>query len=52
MTGCTGNEDTLECLRTVPYDDLKAAINTTPNIFSYQVGFVARRIVLGNLNIV
>ena len=36
-TGCAGSSDTLSCLRTVPYDKLKAAINQTPGIFSFQV---------------
>lgn len=36
-TSCTGSSDTLECLRTVPYAKLKAAINKSPGIFAYQV---------------
>ena len=36
-TGCTIANDTLACLRTVPYQRLKAAINKSPSIFSYQV---------------
>jgi len=36
-TGCSRAKDTLACLRTVPYDRLKAAINKSPSIFSYQV---------------
>ncbi|KAJ7599914.1 carotenoid ester lipase precursor [Mycena floridula] len=35
-TGCSGATDTLACLRTVPYAKLKAAINQSPGIFSYQ----------------
>ncbi|KAJ7599913.1 carotenoid ester lipase precursor [Mycena floridula] len=35
-TGCSGAADTLACLRTVPYAKLKAAINLSPGIFSYQ----------------
>ncbi|KAG7088905.1 hypothetical protein E1B28_012850 [Marasmius oreades] len=35
-TGCTGSSDTLACLRTVPYAKLKAAIDDSPGIFSYQ----------------
>jgi acetylcholinesterase len=35
-TGCSGSSDTLECLRDAPYDILKAAVNNTPSIFSYQ----------------
>lgn len=36
-TGCSGARDTLGCLRTVPYLKLKAAINKSPSMFSYQV---------------
>ncbi|KAG5645458.1 hypothetical protein DXG03_006003 [Asterophora parasitica] len=35
-TGCSGSADTLACLRTVPYKNLKAAINQSPGIFAYQ----------------
>ncbi|KAG2009795.1 carotenoid ester lipase [Coprinopsis cinerea AmutBmut pab1-1] len=35
-TGCADATDTLQCLRTVPYDRLKAAIDSTPGIFDYQ----------------
>ncbi|KAF9254184.1 carotenoid ester lipase precursor [Marasmius fiardii PR-910] len=35
-TGCSSSADTLACLREVPYQTLKDAINRTPNIFSYQ----------------
>ncbi|KDR82547.1 hypothetical protein GALMADRAFT_57728 [Galerina marginata CBS 339.88] len=35
-TQCTGSSDTLACLRSVPYAALKAAINKSPGIFSYQ----------------
>ncbi|KAF9450184.1 carotenoid ester lipase [Macrolepiota fuliginosa MF-IS2] len=35
-TGCSGSADTLQCLRTAPYDTLKAAIDKTPSITSYQ----------------
>ncbi|KAG6829190.1 hypothetical protein H0H92_005390 [Tricholoma furcatifolium] len=35
-SGCSAAEDTLECLRTVPYPTLKEAINTSPGFFSYQ----------------
>ncbi|KAH9060192.1 carotenoid ester lipase precursor [Lactarius vividus] len=37
-TGCTGSSDTLACLRVAPYEELKAAMDSTPSIFSYQVG--------------
>jgi carboxylesterase type B len=36
-TGCSGSRDTLQCLRKVPFYRLKAAIDNTPNFFSYQV---------------
>ncbi|KAF8895235.1 carotenoid ester lipase precursor [Infundibulicybe gibba] len=36
QTGCSGSSDTLACLRTVPYAQLKAAINLSPSIFAYQ----------------
>ncbi|KAJ7644706.1 carotenoid ester lipase precursor [Roridomyces roridus] len=35
-TGCSGASDTLACLRTVPYDQFKAAQDASPGIFSYQ----------------
>jgi carboxylesterase type B len=36
-TGCTGSSDTLQCLREAPFQQLKAAIDNTPSLFSYQV---------------
>ncbi|KAG5734615.1 Lipase 1 [Termitomyces sp. T112] len=36
QTGCTGVSDTLQCLREVPYEKLKAAQNASPGIFAYQ----------------
>ncbi len=36
-TECAGAPDTLACLRTVPYESLKAAVDTSPFIFDYQV---------------
>jgi len=36
-TGCSSANDTLACLRAVSYDSLKAAIDKSPSIFSYQV---------------
>jgi len=36
-TNCSGSADTLQCLRTVPFEQLAAAINGTPNLFSFQV---------------
>ena len=36
-SGCSGTSDTLQCLRTVPYAQLRAAINKSPSIFAYQV---------------
>ncbi|KXN88427.1 Lipase 4 [Leucoagaricus sp. SymC.cos] len=35
-TGCSGSADTLQCLREVSFDKLKAAIDATPSIFGYQ----------------
>ncbi|OCH92824.1 carotenoid ester lipase precursor [Obba rivulosa] len=35
-TGCTGSADTLECLRQLPFDTLKAAVDQSPDIFSPQ----------------
>ncbi|KAF9530016.1 sterol esterase [Crepidotus variabilis] len=35
-TKCSGSSDLLECLRRIPYEQLLAAINQTPNIFSYN----------------
>ncbi|KAH9060191.1 carotenoid ester lipase precursor [Lactarius vividus] len=35
-TGCTGSSDTLACLRVAPYEELKAAMNSTPSVLSYQ----------------
>jgi acetylcholinesterase len=35
--GCSYANDTLGCLRDVPYPKLKAAINKSPDLFSYQV---------------
>jgi len=36
-TGCSRANDTLACLRDVPYPKLKGAINKSPDLFSYQV---------------
>ncbi|PPQ91064.1 hypothetical protein CVT25_014732 [Psilocybe cyanescens] len=35
-TGCTGSADTLQCLRALPFDVLKAAIDKSPGIFDFQ----------------
>jgi len=37
-SNCSGASDTLDCLRKLPYDTFKAAIDTIPSIFSFQVG--------------
>lgn len=37
-TGCSGASDTLECLRSVPFEQLSASIELSPGLFSYQVG--------------
>jgi len=34
-TGCLGNKSTLDCLRSIPYDTLQKAVDSTPNIFDY-----------------
>jgi len=36
QTGCASSSDTLQCLRNVPYATLKAAMDDTPSIFSYE----------------
>ncbi|KAF7327211.1 Carboxylic ester hydrolase [Mycena kentingensis (nom. inval.)] len=36
QVGCSSASDTLACLRTVPYSKLKAAVDASPGIFSYQ----------------
>lgn len=38
-TGCSGANDTLQCLREVPYDVLLNAVNQSPGALSYQVRF-------------
>jgi len=35
--GCAGAEDTLECLRQVPFSALKEAVNMSPGFLSYRV---------------
>ncbi|KAF8261988.1 carotenoid ester lipase precursor [Lactarius quietus] len=35
-TNCSGSSDTLECLRTAPYEELMDAVNLTPSLYSYQ----------------
>ena len=40
-TGCAGAADTLQCLREVPYATLKKAVDSSPGIFSPQVGVYA-----------
>ena len=35
-TGCSGEEDTLSCLRNVDYVELQVAIAKSPSFFSYQ----------------
>ncbi|RDW85951.1 hypothetical protein BP5796_04276 [Coleophoma crateriformis] len=34
--GCTSSSNTLHCLRNVPFEQLRAAANTIPNIFTYS----------------
>ena len=41
-TGCGKHQDTLDCLRRVPYATFKKAMDESPNMFAYQVrGYVA-----------
>ncbi|KAI9434682.1 Alpha/Beta hydrolase protein [Lactarius indigo] len=35
-TNCSGSSNTLACLRAAPYQELKAAVDSTPSIFAYQ----------------
>ncbi|EPT05194.1 hypothetical protein FOMPIDRAFT_84174 [Fomitopsis schrenkii] len=35
-TNCAGAENTLQCLRTAPVNDIWAAVNATPSIVDYQ----------------
>ena len=37
QTGCSGASDTLECLRQLPFNTLKAAVDASPGLFAYQV---------------
>ena len=37
QVGCSTATDTLDCLRTVPYDALSAAFSATPDFSSYRV---------------
>lgn len=37
QTGCAGAADTLQCLRHVPFETLKKAVDKSPGIFSYEV---------------
>ena len=34
---CGGHLDTLQCLRDLPYDEFKAAMDASPSFFDYQV---------------
>ena len=36
LTGCSASEDTLACLRIVPFQTFLDAVNQTPNIFSFM----------------
>ena len=38
-TGCSGANDTLQCLREVPYDTLLNAVGQSPGPLAYQVRF-------------
>lgn len=39
QTGCSAASDKLECLRGVPYDNYTAAVQASPNGYSYQVSY-------------
>ena len=45
QTGCSGSQDSLECLRQAPYDELKAAMDASPSIFSLQVCYTRLSII-------
>lgn len=36
VAGCSGVKDTLECLRQVPFQTLKEAVNASPGVLSYS----------------
>ena len=44
QTGCSGAADTLQCLREVSFDTLKAAVDKTPNFFSPEVCHALQRL--------
>lgn len=37
QTGCANSNDTLQCLRELPFDTFLAAMNMSPGIFDFQV---------------
>lgn len=37
--GCSNAADSLECLRGIPLSTLRAAVDNSPSIFSYQVNY-------------
>ena len=39
--GCAAASDTLDCLRKLPYDKLKGAMDQSASIFSYQVHYAS-----------
>ena len=39
QTGCSGASDTLQCLREVDYDTLKAAVEASPSLSGPTVSF-------------
>ena len=41
-TGCSGASDTLQCLREVPYDTLKAAVVSSASLTGYSVSNFTR----------
>ncbi len=43
-SGCSGAADTLQCLRQVPFANLKKAVDSSPGIFAYQVSVILAHI--------
>ena len=42
FVGCSTASDTLDCLRSVSFDQLQAAFDSIPSPFSYQVCAISR----------
>lgn len=50
-TKCSVAKDTLQCLRHVPFDTLKDAVDRSPGIFSYNVSAVTIALVVHHLSL-